>query len=137
MAFADTEDGRGALAVAASLAERTGAVLQVIAVAGPLPWMDLVEPEFEGTALQEAYKGHLAYALDDAVAQLPASLALDTDVRTGDPVEVLAAASAEVDLLVCGSRGHGPLGEVVLGSVSHALLEAVRCPLLVIPRSAG
>ena len=32
----------------------------------------------------------------------------------GDPVEIMAAASGELDLLVCGSRGHGALGEVVL-----------------------
>ena len=54
---------------------------------------------------------------------------------SGDPVEALAAVSGELDLLVCGSRGHGPVGEVVLGSVSHALLGAVRCPLLVVPRA--
>ena len=134
-AFADSDDGRHALRVAASLAGRTGAALSVIAVAAPLPWMDLTEPQFDGESLQEFYEGHVAYTLETAVGDLPASLSVDSEVVSGDPVETLAAASGELDLLVCGSRGHGPAGEVVLGSVSHALLGAVRCPLLLVPRA--
>ena len=30
------------------------------------------------------------------------------EILTGDPAEALAAASADLDLLVCGSRGYGP-----------------------------
>ncbi|HEX5780327.1 MAG TPA: universal stress protein [Solirubrobacteraceae bacterium] len=71
----------------------------------------------------------------DNSTRIPASLAVESEVVSGDPVEALAAVSGELDLLVCGSRGHGPVGEVVLGSVSHALLGAVRCPLLVVPRA--
>jgi nucleotide-binding universal stress UspA family protein len=133
-AFAETDDGRHALRVASSLAGRAGAALRVIAVAAPLPWMDLTEPEFDGSSLQAYYDGHVAYTLEKAVAELPATLAVESEALSGDPVEILAAASEDLDLLVCGSRGHGPVGEVVLGSVSHALLGAVRCPLLVVPR---
>jgi nucleotide-binding universal stress UspA family protein len=136
-AFADTDDGRHALRGAASLAERAGASLRVIAVAGPLPWMDLVEPEFDGRTLHELYQGHVAYVLSQAVADLPDSLAVESEVASGNPVDVLASASGELDLLVCGSRGHGPVGEVVLGSTSHALLEAARCPMLIVPRVSG
>ena len=134
-AFVESDDGRHALRVAASLAGRAGAALRVIAVTPPLPWMDLTEPEFDGTSLQEAYEGHVAYTLETAVDDLPATLAVNPEMVSGDPVETLVAASRELDLLVCGSRGRGPVGEVVLGSVSHALLEAARCPLLVVPRA--
>jgi nucleotide-binding universal stress UspA family protein len=137
VAFSPTDDGRAALGEAASLASRCGAVLRAISVAGALPWVDVVQPEFEGATLPELYGGHLAHELDAAVSELPSSVAVETEVPSGAPVEVLAAATAEVDLMVCGSRGHGPLGEVVLGSTSHALLEQARCPLLIVPAAAG
>ncbi len=54
--------------------------------------------------------------------------------RAGDPTRTLLELSSEVDLLVCGSRGYGPLRGVVFGSVSRRLLDAARCPVLVVPR---
>jgi nucleotide-binding universal stress UspA family protein len=39
--------------------------------------------------------------------------------------------------LVLGSRGYGPFGAVVLGSVSNALVRTAHCPLVVVPRSAN
>lgn len=134
-AFAATPDGEAALRAAAVLALEAGASLQAIAAEAPLPWLDIVEPEFDGVTLQKAYRGHLAHALSQAVGDLPSSPPVEQWIVHGDPVDVLTAASAELDLLVCGSRGHGPLGTVLLGSVSHALLETARCPVLLVPRT--
>jgi nucleotide-binding universal stress UspA family protein len=53
----------------------------------------------------------------------------------GDSAGELAKASEHVDLLVLGSRGYGPLGAVVLGSVSSTLVRAASCPVVVVPRS--
>ncbi|HET8952092.1 MAG TPA: universal stress protein [Solirubrobacteraceae bacterium] len=133
--FVPADDGRAALRVAAALAERCGATLRAISVAGALPWMDVIQPEFEGATLPKLFAGHLAFELAQAVDGLPAGLTVEADTLVGNPVEVLAEASAELDLLVCGSRGHGPLGEVVLGSTSHDLLEAAQCPVLLVPRA--
>jgi nucleotide-binding universal stress UspA family protein len=56
------------------------------------------------------------------------------DVVYGDPSEELARFATEVDLLIVGSRGYGPLGRLIKGSVSTDL--ARHCPrlLVVIPR---
>ncbi len=135
-AFVPTADGESALRAAAALAAGAGASLRVIAVAAPLPWMDLVEPGFDGASLSELHRGHVASELERAVAELTGPTTVGAEVAEGDPVEVLREASSELDLLVCGSRGHGAAGEVVLGSVSHALLGAARCPVLIVPRSA-
>jgi nucleotide-binding universal stress UspA family protein len=136
-AFAPTDEGRAALRTAAALAERSGASLRAISVAGPLPWMDIVQPAFEGETLPELYGGHLAFELESAVRDLPSAVTVESEVPAGAPAEVLAAATEQLDLLVCGSHGYGPLGEVVLGSLSRDLLERADCPLLIVPRAAA
>ncbi len=49
--------------------------------------------------------------------------------------EELAKFGDEVDLLVVGSRGYGPVRRLVLGSTSDYLQRHGRCPLLVLPRA--
>jgi nucleotide-binding universal stress UspA family protein len=137
VAFVPAADGRAALLAGAELAGRCDATLRVISVAGPLPWMDVTEPRFDGVTLPELYAGHLTHELEAALAALPAGLTVETEVPAGDPVAVLGDASAELDVLVCGSRSHGAIGEVLLGATSHGLLDAARCPLLIVPRAGG
>ncbi|NBE93290.1 universal stress protein [Nonomuraea sp. KC401] len=50
----------------------------------------------------------------------------------GHPVEVLKEAAEGADLLVVGSRGHGQLAGMLLGSISQALLHHSPCPLAVV-----
>jgi nucleotide-binding universal stress UspA family protein len=50
--------------------------------------------------------------------------------------EELAQFGDEVDLLVAGSRGYGPVRRLVLGSTSDYLERHARCSLLVLPRGA-
>lgn len=54
----------------------------------------------------------------------------------GDAAERLADRSAELHLLVVGSRDHGPVQHVLLGSVSRRVLDDARCPVIVVPRPA-
>jgi nucleotide-binding universal stress UspA family protein len=56
------------------------------------------------------------------------------DVVYGDASEELARFAAEVDLLIVGSRGAGPLGRLINGSTSTYLAGHSPRPLLVIPR---
>jgi nucleotide-binding universal stress UspA family protein len=55
----------------------------------------------------------------------------------GEPVDALVGLSSRVELVVCGSRGYGPIQSVLLGGVSHGLLRDAHCPVIVIPRGAG
>jgi nucleotide-binding universal stress UspA family protein len=55
----------------------------------------------------------------------------------GGAAEALADTSADLDLLVVGSRGYGPLRAVLLGSVSTALVRSAQSPLVVVPRGAA
>ena len=55
----------------------------------------------------------------------------------GDPADVLAAHGVELDLLVIGSRGYGPLRRTLLGGVSAKVMRLAPCPVLVTSRGAG
>lgn len=43
------------------------------------------------------------------------------------------AAEAGADAIVVGTRGHSPLTNMVVGSVTHRLLHLAPCPVLAIP----
>ncbi|SDJ54335.1 universal stress protein [Nonomuraea jiangxiensis] len=56
------------------------------------------------------------------------------EVVHGHPVEVLREAAAGAELLVVGSRGHGQLAGMLMGSISQAMLHHAPCPLAVVRR---
>jgi nucleotide-binding universal stress UspA family protein len=49
-------------------------------------------------------------------------------------MDVLVGLTEHFDLLVCGSRGYGPVRAVLLGAVSRRLVTEARCPVAVAPR---
>jgi nucleotide-binding universal stress UspA family protein len=62
---------------------------------------------------------------------------VEGDATYGEPSEELARFGEELDLLIVGSRGYGPVGRLFNGSTSNYLARRARCPLLVLPRSAA
>jgi nucleotide-binding universal stress UspA family protein len=61
---------------------------------------------------------------------------IDGQAVYGLPGEELAAFSGQVNLLIVGSRGYGPVKRLVLGSTSDYLERHARCSLLVLHRIA-
>jgi len=51
----------------------------------------------------------------------------------GRPADILTDESTAAQLVVVGTRGHGYVSGLLLGSVSQALLRSANCPLAVIP----
>lgn len=74
--------------------------------------------------------------VDAARERLSALDGVEAHAAYGQAAEELALFSASLDLLVIGSRGYGPLGRLVHGSVAQHLARAARCPLLVLTRAA-
>lgn len=69
---------------------------------------------------------------------LPAVLRADATILSGFPApELLEEIDKGVDLVVLGSRGYGPLGRALVGSVSADVIRASPCPVVLVPRAAA
>ena len=57
----------------------------------------------------------------------------------GEPMSEIARVAEEggYDLIVVGSRGRNTVGELLLGSVSQALVREAPCPVLVVSKDAS
>jgi nucleotide-binding universal stress UspA family protein len=124
-----------ALAAARGLARRAGLRLRIITVVERLAFghVPAATASSAGSAnriveeeLRRVHEAALAAGRDDED--------VEGVLRTGNTIEVLLEQSQEVDLLVAGSRGYGPLGAVLLGSTTRELTQAAGCPMIVIPR---
>ena len=125
-----------ALAWAARLARRRRAPLRVFAVHAPIAFGGLSTTGAFGyrSATQNAERDletqiRMATEAHGVVAQ--------RELLHGDPVAKLMEASAEVGLLVMGSRGRGRIRSVLLGSVSRNLVHSAACPVVVVPSTGS
>lgn len=127
-----------ALAWAADVARRRGADLLALAVHTPVAFGGVsTGSAFGHRSANDVLCAGLVEQLSDAVAALGDRNEISGRVLEGDTASELVAASAELDLLVLGSRGYGPIRTVLLGSVSRALVRASACPVVVLPRGAA
>jgi nucleotide-binding universal stress UspA family protein len=70
----------------------------------------------------------------ETVATLGDDVEVEVDAFLEDPADSLIRVSEHLDLLVCGSRGYGPLRAVLLGGVSRRVAAEASCPVIVLPR---
>jgi len=135
VAYDGTEEAKAALVGAAALARGLDAQLEVIGIATTeyLTTPALLAAE-DLAALQREVEEHVQESLDAAVAGLPAGVVAETVRLSGAPAPLLEDRSEQLDLLVMGSRGYGPLRSVVVGGVSGQLMRSAHCPVIVVPR---
>lgn len=133
--FVDLDEGRAALRAAAAIARAAGAALHATSAIEPLEWGQssvLTPQRIEGRL--ETSRMDAEETLEAALGALGPDLDAEGDVVVARPVEALVELSGRVDLLVCGSRGYGPVRSVLLGGVTHPLIAQARCPVVIVPR---
>ena len=123
-----------ALAWAAAEALDHGADLVVMNV-----WEHTLLPPAGSVSVSERYvpdpsqrtAGDLVQVIKEVLGENPPVL-VQPLVKQGNPAHVLIEHSADVDLLVVGTRGHGGFAGLILGSVSQHVAAYAKCPVAVI-----
>lgn len=122
-----------ALAEAIDLARDEGARLTLISVAVQPRWVALgpFASPVPSEAQLEREAGEIA---ERAEALVPEDIPVSTVVRRGPAAKAILERieAGEHDLVVMGSRGLGPAGSLLLGSVSRAVLAHSPVPVLVV-----
>jgi nucleotide-binding universal stress UspA family protein len=128
VAYDGSDEARAAVRAAESLARRLGAGLRVTYI---------VDEDVYARPLVEDVRKQIDASLEELVSRMSRDLEIETVMRHGDPAEELLKACEDgIDLLVLGSRGYGPVGSVLLGSVSHRVVREAPCAVVVVPRAA-
>jgi nucleotide-binding universal stress UspA family protein len=135
--FDDSAESWHALQGAIRIAESCRARLRLIAVL----FQGEVHPKAAGLTGEwdpvEGLRDALQRKLGRALRRVPAALRANGHVILGSPDDTLRhEATRDIELLVLGSRGYGPLRRVLLGSVASALVGSAPCPVIVFPRGS-
>lgn len=119
-----------ALVWARELAQASGANLKVLTVHEALAFGHVpVGPGLGWTSANDA----LLQQCRDELTRIAGSAGAEPVLLHGDPAAELLLHSRELGLLVAGSRSHGRLGSLLLGSVCKELVHESACPVVIAP----
>jgi nucleotide-binding universal stress UspA family protein len=125
---------------AVDLAKTTGASLTAVAVTPDIvPFVyvggygGMVPPQSLGDLHEQSSREH-ERMLDDVLGRLAEDVEIRKVVVQGSPAQAILEQVKDGghDLIVMGSRGRGELRSLLLGSVSHHVLQASPVPVLVV-----
>ena len=128
VAYNDSPESKAALTVAQELAAPTNATVHALEVVSI--------PTYAYTGIMAPAIGEtIEVMLQEANDHMKALAGVEGRAVYGLAGEELAAFGDQVNILVAGSRGYGPVKRVVLGSTTDYLQRHARCSLLVLPRT--
>jgi nucleotide-binding universal stress UspA family protein len=115
---------------AVDLSTRTGSELHVVHA-----WHSVPSTRFETFIRAQRHREAEELLTEQASSIRDAGgVVAETCLREGPAVDEILDLAEEVgaDLIVLGSRGHGPVERLVVGSISEGVVHHARCPVLVL-----
>ncbi|MFF7313677.1 universal stress protein [Streptomyces sp. NPDC008137] len=127
-----SQESLAALSWAAREAVRRGLALRVVHAWRPQP-QEAPEARIAGDADSQAewVRGAVNEAVGTVTERHP-GLDVTTDIVEGPAVDTLLAAAADAELLVLGSRGHGPIVGFLLGSAGQQVIAGAARPVVLV-----
>ena len=124
-------NSREALTMAIDLAQQYRAAIELLH-AFPHVSDLLGTPQYEH--LLEARSAIGGQILESMRQLVPAELVSEVQLLEGPAAPAILRVAEEdgCDLIVLGSRGHGQLAGILLGSVSNTVAQRARCPVLIV-----
>jgi nucleotide-binding universal stress UspA family protein len=137
IAYDASDNAAQAVALARAVSWPDGSTIRVVSVVEPLGpslagrWTGVADPTSHVAA---AIKDHLETRIVDVVQALGhPRRQVESAIVHGRPASVIVDEAHDfgADLLIVGSRGHGAVASLVLGSVSGEVVDHAPCPVLV------
>lgn len=121
-----------ALDYALDMAKTNGASLLLLHVHRPVP-ITLGEPNFQHVLAHATDRSKEIMAPVEEMAT-KADVEFASRIVGGTPSQSIAevAQLEKCDLIIMGSRGKSDLEGILLGSVTHQVLQMVHCPVMVV-----
>jgi nucleotide-binding universal stress UspA family protein len=116
-----------ALRTAVELARRTDGEVEVVRAF----WSSSLEGPV-GIAVLSELDARAQAGVGDVVEAVAGDVAAHATALVDEPAHALVTQSRDLDLLVLGSHGKGPLSASVTGSVSQRVAHGAACPVLVV-----
>lgn len=138
-----SQQSRAVLEWALDEARLRGATLEVVsAYRLPSGWLGMGEAmgatmpvSITESDVADYTTGMLDKLLDQV--ERPTSVSVVPRAVPGNAAQALVEASAGAELLVVGTRGHGDVGSLLLGSVGMHCVHHAACPVVVVRGSAS
>ena len=131
VAIDGSQQSNAALAIAVDLARHYRAPICLLH-AFPHVSDLLGTPQYEH--LLEARSTIGQQILESTRAQIAKDITVDIQLIEGPPAPAILRVAVEdgCDMIVMGSRGHGQLSGMLLGSVSNTVAQRASCPVLIV-----
>jgi nucleotide-binding universal stress UspA family protein len=121
-----------ALVEAIDLAQSDGARLVLMSVAVPARWR-FCAPPYAPYPTEEDLEREARAVVERAAELVPTDVSVSIVVAVGPPAEAILgqAGAGRHDLILMGSHRRGPVGTLVLGSVSREVIARSAVPVLI------